>query len=74
MTETISGTYEHYSGKKYVVLGIARHSETLDEFVVYQGQYDDPEFGKKPIWIRPKKEFHEQVIKDGKKVPRFRKI
>ena len=63
------GIYEHSSGKMYQVLGISRHSETLEEFVVYQALYND--FA---LWIRPKGMFFENVIKDGKEVPRFKFI
>mgnify|MGYP001077659223 FL=1 len=65
------GTYKHYKNKFYTVLGMARHTETLEELVVYQAQYDDPEFGPKAIWVRPKKMFEESVEWEGKTVPRF---
>ncbi len=74
MEEIKPGIYQHYKGKYYKVLGIARHSETLEEFVVYQALYDSEEFGKNAFWIRPKKMFLEKVFKDGKPVPRFRYI
>lgn len=61
------GTYQHYSGKQYNVLAIARHSETLQELVVYQGLYGD-----KDVWVRPLEMFLEQVIINEKSVPRFR--
>jgi hypothetical protein len=64
----IGATYRHHKGKLYRVLGIARHSETLEEFVYYECLYDNPN-GK--YWIRPKKMFLETVTKDGKKIPRF---
>ena len=69
--EVKKGKYKHYKGKLYEVLGVARHSETLEELVVYQGMYDSEEFGKNPIWVRPKKMFLESVTIDGKEVPRF---
>lgn len=62
------GKHRHYKGKEYKVLGVAKHSETLDEFVVYEALYDNPE-GK--LWVRPKTMFLEKVEVDGKKVPRF---
>jgi hypothetical protein len=71
---TIEGKYRHYKGHEYVVLGIAHHSETLEELVVYQGLYDDPEFGHHPIWVRPKSMFFDEVVFDGKKMKRFTKI
>ena len=71
MKAEVGKRYRHYSGKEYIVLGIGHHSETLEEVVVYQGQYDDPEFGEKPIWIRPKEMFEEEIEKDGEKIQRF---
>ncbi len=68
------GIYQHFKGKYYKVLGVARHSETLEEFVVYQALYDSEEFGKNALWIRPKKMFLGKVEKDGKLVPRFRYV
>lgn len=65
----MTGLYEHYKGNKYKVIGIAKHSETLEEMVVYQAQYGD--FG---IWVRPKDMFFEDVLVDGKLKPRFKKM
>lgn len=61
------GEYEHYKGKRYRVIATARHSETLEEFVVYQALY-----GKRDVWVRPKSMFLEDVTIGGKRVPRFR--
>lgn len=66
------GKYQHFKGKFYRVIGIAKHSETNEEFVVYQALYDSQEFGNNALWIRPKAMFLENVIHDGKEVPRFR--
>jgi hypothetical protein len=66
------GIYLHFKGKKYRVLGVGKHSETLEDLVVYQGLYDSDEFGKNPIWVRPLKMFVEEVEVDGKKQPRFK--
>ena len=66
------GKYQHYKGKFYEVIGIARHSETLDELVVYRALYDSKEFGKNALWVRPKAMFLENITLDGKQVPRFR--
>ncbi len=66
------GKYQHYKGKYYEVIGVARHSETLEEFVVYRALYESKEFGKNALWIRPKRMFLENVVVDGKEVPRFR--
>ena len=65
----MTGLYEHYKGNKYKVIGIAKHSETLEEMVVYQALY-----GEHGIWVRPKDMFFENVVVDGKMVPRFKKI
>lgn len=71
--ETIKlGKYRHSkSGKFYEVIGTARHSETLEELVVYRALYHSSEFGNKAIWVRPKAMFLEKVNLDGKFIPRF---
>jgi len=56
------------------VIGVARHSETLEELVVYKALYTSPEFGKDALWVRPAKMFSENVKVDGKEVPRFKYI
>ena len=63
------GKYRHYKGKEYEVIGIAKHSETLEELVVYQALY-----GERGVWVRPVKMFFEEVEVDGKKMPRFEYI
>lgn len=60
------GKYKHYKGNFYEVLGVAKHSETMEDLVVYKKLYDD--FG---LWVRPLKMFEEMVEIDGKKMPRF---
>lgn len=62
----INGIYKHYKGNKYKVLGIAKHSETLEEMVVYQALYGDM-----GIWVRPLYMWSEEVNVDGKTVLRF---
>lgn len=69
--EVKPGECEHYKGKHYRVLGMAKHSETLEEFVVYEALYDNPE---SKIWVRPLKMFMEDVELNGKTMPRFRFI
>ena len=61
------GKYQHYKGNFYEVIGVARHSETLEELIVYKALYVSPEFGKDQIWVRPLKMFLEEVEIDGKK-------
>jgi hypothetical protein len=62
------GKYQHYKGNFYQVLSVAKHSETLEELVVYECLYDNP---CSKVWVRPLKMFLEKIIVDGKKVPRF---
>ena len=69
MSNIKPGKYRHYSGKEYRVIGIAKHSETLEEFVVYEALYDNPE---SKLWIRPLKMFTEDVKINGKKIKRFK--
>ena len=63
------GKYTHYKGKDYEVIGIARHSETMEELAVYRKLY-----GKRNLWVRPLKMFKEKIMVAGKKVLRFRKV
>jgi hypothetical protein len=71
MSELRSGRYRHYKGKDYEVLGVARHSETLEEMVVYKALYTN-EFGHGSLWVRPKGMFMENVQVDGRSQPRFK--
>ncbi|MEK7117678.1 MAG: DUF1653 domain-containing protein [Patescibacteria group bacterium] len=64
-----TGIYEHYKGKKYKVIGVAKHSETLEDLVVYECLYDN---NTSKFWVRPLSMFEEEVEIDGKKVPRFK--
>lgn len=66
------GIYLHYKNKKYRVIGVARHSETLEELVIYQQLYESDDFPKGTFWVRPEKMFLEKAVIDGKKVPRFK--
>lgn len=68
------GIYEHYKGSHYEVIGLARHSETKEELVVYRALADSVEFPAGTLWVRPKKMFMEDVEINGKKVPRFRLV
>ncbi|MDD3190729.1 MAG: DUF1653 domain-containing protein [Candidatus Pacebacteria bacterium] len=74
MPEIKLGKYEHYKGKQYEVIGIARNSETLEEMVIYRALYDSKEFGDNALWARPRKMFLEEVIVNEKKFPRFKFI
>lgn len=70
----IGAIYKHYKGHEYQVIGIARHSETLEEMVLYKALYESKEFGKDSIWVRSKEMFLENVMIDGKEIKRFEKI
>lgn len=69
MSDLPTGRYEHYKGQFYTVIGVARHSETDEELVVYR-----PEYGERGLWVRPKAMFEETVVVEGRAVPRFRFI
>ena len=61
--------YRHFKGNVYRVLHIAKHSETLEDMVVYQAMY-----GEGGIWVRPKAMFEEVIERDGKTFRRFEPI
>jgi hypothetical protein len=63
------GLYKHYKGNFYQVIGLARHSETEEELVVYRAE-KTPE----DIWVRPRKMFEEDVEVNGETKPRFEKV
>jgi hypothetical protein len=60
------GLYKHYKGALYQVIGMARHSETLEELVVYQALY-----GQYGLWVRPAAMFAETIMWDNKQQQRF---
>ena len=60
------GIYKHFKGNSYEVLGVAKHSETLEEMVVYKALYGDGD-----IWVRPLKMWDETVEYNGQNVKRF---
>lgn len=60
------GIYQHYKGKSYEVFGVAKHSESLAELVVYRMCY-----GNRGLWVRPRKMFEGYVRVKGKRVKRF---
>lgn len=61
------GKYRHYKGGEYEAIGVARHSETNEELVIYKALYAD-----NGLWARPKKMFTEDVKVEGEWIPRFR--
>ena len=60
------GKYRHYKGNLYEVIGVARHSETEEQLVVYR-----PLYGEGGLWVRPLQMFTETVIEEGAEVARF---
>ena len=68
------GKYKHYKNLLVKVIGVGRHSETLEELVFYEKLEDFKGYKKGSLWARPLKMFKEKVIVNGKKVPRFKFI
>lgn len=77
MSTLQKGRYRHYKGRLYEVIDVARHSETLEEMVVYRTLYTNVredsygENGEQTLWVRPLAMFAERVVVNGKTVPRF---
>ena len=69
MEQIKPGKYRHFKGGEYEVLGTAKHSESLEEMVVYRALY-----GEGGLWVRPAHMWNETVERDGKVFPRFRYI
>jgi hypothetical protein len=67
----INGIYRHYKGNLYKLHLIGKHSETLEDLVIYECLYHNPEGA---IWVRPLKMFTEMVLVNGKSLPRFEYI
>lgn len=67
--EIKTGKYRHFKGKEYEVLGMAKHSETLEPMVVYRALY-----GEGGLWVRPAAMWNETVEHEGKTVLRFTPI
>ena len=66
-----NGIYQHYKGNKYEVIGIAKHSETLEDLVVYRALYDNK---VSQLWVRPLKMFTETIEINGTEIERFKYI
>ena len=62
----VRGKYRHFKGMEYQVLFVARHSETLEEMVVYKALYGDG-----GVWVRPLSMWEEKVQRDDYEGPRF---
>jgi len=65
----LPGRYRHYKGNFYEVIGVALHSETEQELVVYRKLYGDGS-----LWVRPLEMFREHVDVEGRSVPRFARV
>ena len=65
----VGSLYEHYKGLRYKILGVGRHSETLEELVVYQALY-----GEGDVWVRPLNMFLESITINGLLQPRFKLV
>lgn len=64
------GKYKHYKGNEYEVIALARHSESLEDMVVYKALY-----GEGDVWVRPASMWNEEIVlADGKKIKRFELI
>ena len=66
-----NGIYRHYKGNKYEVIGIAKHSETLEDLVAYRALYDNK---VSQLWVRPLKMFTETIEINGTEIERFKYI
>lgn len=69
MPSVTPGRYRHYKGGEYELLGVARHSETLEPLVLYRPLYDDS-----GLWVRPFAMFFEEVEVGGRRQPRFTRL
>ena len=68
------GVYQHFKGSFYQVIGVGRHSETLEEVVIYRAVYNSDKFGDNALWVRPKASFLEKVLVESEEVDRFKFI
>ena len=64
--EIKKGIYRHFKGNEYEVIGIAHHSESMEDMVVYRALYGDGD-----LWVRPASMWNETVVRDGKTYRRF---
>lgn len=67
--EIVPGRYRHFKGNEYEVIGVAKHSETMEDLVVYRALY-----GEQGLWVRPAAMWNECVELNGQLVQRFIKI
>ena len=64
--DIIGKSYKHYKGNVYKIIGEAKHSETLEDLIIYEDLSDTTK-----VWVRPKEMFFETVLIDGYEIPRF---
>ena len=69
LPDTPPGRYRHYKGGEYEVIGVARHSETLEPLVVYR-----PLYNASGLWVRPPAMFFGELEVDGRRVRRFTRV
>lgn len=70
MSDSIQlGRYRHFKGNEYEVIGLAKHSETLEDMIVYRALYGD--YG---LWVRPAAMWQEEISREGKTFKRFERI
>lgn len=65
----VGETYKHFKGNIYKIIAIAKHSETMEDLIIYQ-QIDEPT----KVWARPINMFNDTIIKDNVSYKRFTKI
>lgn len=68
------GKYRHFKGNEYEVIGVGRHSETLEEYVIYRALQADGSRTQCGLWVRPASMWNETVERDGKTYRRFEYI
>lgn len=66
LPEVPLGRYRHYKGNLYELIGVVRHSETLEPLALYR-----PLYGEGGLWVRPWAMFFETVLINGIEQPRF---
>ena len=75
MISSLYGKYRHYkTNQTYEVIGVAIHSETYEEMIIYKALYECEKFGLNQTWVRPKKMFFENVEHNGLETPRFKRV
>ncbi len=71
----VGAVFQHYRNKKnYKILGVGRHTETMELQVVYQGLYHCDTYGESPVWVRPLHMFLETIDNEGSSTSRFIRI